>query len=153
MKTLTENQVMKIFNRNKKQMIKLLGDQVTDNQTLEKTGLNLMGSKFKGVYAVDTIPMNKPGLFIINTDVSSGDGVHWVGLKITAKRIYVFDSFGRTTDTLLRILVKKAKKANKQIIDCDYDADQQPAEMICGQLSLAWLMLVTSHGIKNALKV
>ena len=127
-------------------------DQVTDNEQLEIIATSLLPKKFKGVYSQDTVP-DKPGYYIVNTDLYGKPGVHWVGVVITRQRVYVWDSFGRSSNKLLKALSKNSKIANKLIVDADYDPEQKISEMLCGQISLAWLLTVDEVGIKNALKV
>jgi hypothetical protein len=153
MKTMTEAEVMKIFNGYKKQLIKQLGKEVTTNEQLDRVAYKLLGSKYKGTYSVDNVPLNKNGLYIVNTDLSTSGGVHWVALKVTGKTVYVFDSFGRKSTSLLKLLVKNAKIFNKKVIDSDYDVDQKVSSAICGPLSLSWLLTVSQLGIKNSLKI
>lgn len=48
-----------------------------------------------GVFARDTItgPPNK-GAYLINLDLSTGSGTHWVAMADTPTKLYYFDSFG-----------------------------------------------------------
>lgn len=59
--------------------------------------LLLNEKKFIGVFALDKLPkktIKKPASLIINTDVSSKKGDHWVALVLTKNQAYYFDSFG-----------------------------------------------------------
>ena len=59
--------------------------------------LLLNEKKFIGVFALDKLPkktIKKPASLIINTDVSSKKGDHWVALLLTKNQAYYFDSFG-----------------------------------------------------------
>jgi hypothetical protein len=150
---MTEAEVIKVFNSYKQQLIKQLGTQVTDNIQLDRVAYKLLGARFKGTYSVDTVPIKKSGMFIVNTDLSTGPGIHWVAVLSTSKAVYVFDSFGRKTKNLLKPLVKNAKICQKKVIDSDYDVDQKISSFTCGPLSLAWLLCVKELGIKNALKI
>ena len=52
---------------------------------------------FIGVFALDKLPkreINTPASLIINTDVSSKKGEHWVALVLGKNQAYYFDSFG-----------------------------------------------------------
>lgn len=126
---------------------------MTDNKQLEKYGYALLGSRFKGVYAQDQLPVNKSGMYIMNNQTSKLGGEHWVAIFSTAKTIYVWDSFGRKSKNLLRILTRRAKAIGKNIVDSDYDRDQEITSAVCGPLSLGWLLTVKKLGISNALKV
>ena len=154
MKSMTEVEVMKVFNSYKQQLIKQLGTQVTDNIQLDRIAYKLLGSRFKGTYSVDTVPIQKSGMFIVNTDLSTGPGVHWVSVFSTAKNVYVFDSFGRKASKLLKPLVKNAKIYDKKIINSDTsDKEQRVDQFTCGPISLAWLLTVKELSIKNAIKI
>jgi len=49
---------------------------------------------FKGVYPIDKIPKINNGVIIINTDISTGPGKHWVALSMCKNLCEYFDSFG-----------------------------------------------------------
>ena len=52
---------------------------------------------FIGVFALDKLPntkINLPASLIINNDVSSENGEHWLSLVLTKKQAFYFDSFG-----------------------------------------------------------
>ena len=57
---------------------------------------------YKGICSIDTIPnkttfFNKPGFVIINTDISSGSGEHWIILFVAnSNYIEIFDSLGQS---------------------------------------------------------
>ena len=51
--------------------------------------------KFHGVYALDCLPKSrKNGGYIINFDISSDPGSHWVAVFVDNKNVEYFDSFG-----------------------------------------------------------
>jgi hypothetical protein len=150
---MKESDVNKIFHGYKKQLIAKLGTKVTDNVELEKIGYAVLGAKFKGVYSQDDLPVRKAGYYIMNTDIASKPGVHWVACVVSPKKIYVFDSFGRKSKKLLPILCRNAKAVNKVVIDTDPDIDQSITAMTCGPISLAFLLTVKQIGITQALKV
>ena len=150
---MKENAAQQIFDGFKKQLIKQLGTKVTTNEQLNKVGYKILGSRFKGTYAQDQLPINKSGMYIVNNHTSKQSGEHWVAVISTTKRIYVFDSFGRKSKTLLKILYKNARSIGKIVIDSDYDIDQSISSEICGPLSLAWLLTAKHIGISNALKI
>jgi hypothetical protein len=62
--------------------------------------IRVSGSTFTGIFARDTLPStdtitNFPSYLIVNTDLSSGVGIHWVALYyITSTEIEGFDSYG-----------------------------------------------------------
>jgi len=150
MKELQVNNIFKIFAKN---LVSKMGSAVTDNHQLDKVAYTLLGKRFKGTYAQDKLPVNKSGYYIMNVDTSKKSGTHWVAVLSTPKTIYVFDSFGRKSKNLLKVLYDNAKSVNKKVVDADYDIDQHPSTNICGPLSIAFLLTAKQVGIKNALKV
>jgi hypothetical protein len=62
--------------------------------TLEINNVLKYYKNFKGVYPLDKIPNINKGSIIINTDVSSGPGKHWVAITINSRNSEYFDSFG-----------------------------------------------------------
>ena len=151
---MKEADVIKIFNSYKNQLIKKIGTKVTDNKQLEKYGYALLGSKFKGVYAQDQLPVSKPGMYVMNNETSKMGGEHWLFVFVTSKTIYVHDSFARPSKKFLPILTKNAKAVGKMIIDFDRkDTEQKITTAVCGPISLAVALTVKKVGIKNALKL
>ena len=52
---------------------------------------------FVGTFALDKLPQKKikvPASFVINNDISSKKGDHWVSLVLTKNGAFYFDSFG-----------------------------------------------------------
>ena len=97
-----------------------------------------------GVYALDTIPLvvsSYPTAFIINTDVSTGPGKHWVVIWFNnVNEAEFFDSFGnkpeRFGDTLRIFLENNAYSYmyNKRQL-------QQHSSEVCGYYVLYVLLL------------
>jgi hypothetical protein len=152
---MNEAHVMTYFRKYKKQIIHILGTGALQGMTIQEVGKELLGSKFRGVYSQNEKQLNvhKSGYYVINTDTVGKAGTHWVAVYVTAKTVYVFDSFGRKSPRLLPHLVSKAHKHNKRVIDTDHDRDQADSSSICGQLCIAWLMVVKSMGVRAALLV
>ena len=88
---------------------------------------------------------------IINSD--NREGIHWVASYQRGKTIYIFDSFGRPTKTLLPEFYKRAVDAGFKIIDTEYDAEQLDHQQDCGIRCLAWIIICKHQGIRNALKI
>ena len=143
----------KEFLKYKKQIIKKVGKKgLYDNQILEE-GKELFDKKFLGVFSQDTIPLHKKGYMIFNVDTHDEKGSHWIGCYSTDKCLYIYDSFGRHSERLLPILMNKLHKKKIHFKDSQHDAEQYGDSQICGQLSLAWLCIVESMGIRKALKI
>ena len=96
----------------------------------------------------------KQGYQIVNTSSSKQRGLHWVALYVTARTVYVFDSYGRPSSNLLKTLTRQAKKQNLRIVDSDPDMQQIGySSETCGHMTLAWLQVVKDLGIRKALLV
>ena len=54
---------------------------------------DLERSKFKW-YSVDRIPKIGATPFIINTDLQSGPGIHWIAARRYGKKLFIVDSLG-----------------------------------------------------------
>ena len=94
----------------------------------------------------------KPGYQIVNTGSSNTKGIHWIGLYITTKTAYIYDSFGREPGLILRTLVKKIEKQGLTIRTTDKKKEQRGASSVCGHISLAFLLTVRDVGIKETIK-
>ena len=143
-----------LFRKFKRKIIAKVGRSATSDTQLREIGDEVLGRRFIGVYPQDEIPLGRTGLIIANTDTSNAPGVHWVAMVLTPKTIYVFDSFARATNQLLKVLSKKAKDKHIKIVDSDRsDAEQRDSSSLCGQLCLAWLCVVKQAGVRAALKI
>lgn len=146
----------KLFNANTTGLMRKLGESTTTSTQLNKIGSKLFGDLWQGANSQDQVqlPKNRYSYQIVNTDTSEGAGIHWVGLFTTPDMVYVYDSFGRDTEKILPLLSKQLKKQKIMYKESLQDAEQFGKESaICGQLSMAWLMLVAQDGIDTALLI
>lgn len=150
--TLVTMDPNKLFLKHKRRFIKKLGNKALDNHQIDKIGKKEFKTVWQGCNSQDEIVW-KPGFQIINTDPSDKPGTHWIGLYITGKTIYVYDSFGRPTSKLLKILTRQAKSKKVRIVDSEYDKEQWGLSEICGLLCMSWLLVARDLGIKAALKI
>ena len=96
---------------------------------------------------------NRSGYMIVNVDTSkkiNTDKAHWVAIYQTPKTLYVYDSFGRLTQNVLKLISKKTKK---KIVDSKHDPEQYGFTEICGHLAMAWICVVRDLGIRKALTI
>ena len=144
----------KAFQKYKKQIIKKMGRAETTDAQLNQQGAKLFGKRYIGAYPQDKVPLGRTGYSIVNNDVSRGPGIHWVGVYLTPKTVYIFDSFARPSASLLKTLTKNAKGKKIKIIDSDKsDQEQFGSTSICGQLCLAWLCVAKKLGVRSAIKI
>tara|TARA_R110000787_G_scaffold191748_2_gene303241 strand:- start:442 stop:918 length:477 start_codon:yes stop_codon:yes gene_type:complete len=130
----------------------LVGNKTTYMNDLNKTGIKLLGIKFKGVYPADKIPILndlKP-YCILNLDNSGEVGSHWIALgKIEGlNSCVVYDSFARKNTQIIPNLLKSG---NGRIIDSDLsDREQEINETDCGARSLSFLIVLDKFGYEIA---
>jgi hypothetical protein len=149
-----ETQAEKLFLRYKTKYISKLGRHALDNTEIDTFAKSIFGSKYKGSFAQDQNFEFKSGFYIINTDIAKGPGEHWIGLVVSPKTAYIYDSFSRDPQTLVPHLTKRLTKAKRKIISSDRtDKEQRGLSVICGHLSLAWLTVVKELGIRAAKKI
>jgi hypothetical protein len=138
----------KLFLKYKKQFIKDLGKKAMYDNQFQK-----ILPWITGVYCHDNAII-KPGYYIINTDISTGPGLHWIGCYQTKKRCYLYDSFSRTPKFLLPLFVAKLEKKGVKIFQSDInDKEQYGQSEVCGQLCLSWLSVIKDLGIKKAMTI
>ena len=142
-----EKEVLSFFNKTKKNIINKYGSKGLDNYQMDEIGKKYLKNKFKGVFAVNNIPF-KPGLYIVNTDKANKPGLHWIAVKQTKTKIYIYDSFSRRSSKILKILYDKAIKKGLKIIDVNTETDQYDKSELCGPISLSWLITMNTFGIK-----
>ena len=124
----------------------LTGDTTTYLNELEGIGKKLLGTKFKGVYPRDKIPIlnDLSPYAILNLDTSKEPGSHWVAIAKNNNNTYLYDSFGRKNTKIIKNLVYSG---NGKIIDADTtDAEQKILESNCGARSLAFLVIFDKWG-------
>ena len=136
----------------KNQLLKIYGTKALDNEMMTVLGNNYIGTNFKGVFPQNKVPLDKPGYFIVNTDFDGEAGTHWVALISTSKKIYIYDSFGRKHEKLLKNITKRAKFIGKKVVDSDPDPEQFGNTEICGPLSIAFLLVAKKFGPAKAVK-
>ena len=153
-KVTTEKEAEKVFNRYKRQLISRLGRDALYSDTIDKVGRELFGSNWQGVFNQGSFrAIKRPGgnYAVVNTSHSDkSPGFHWMGVYTSpAGVVHIWDSFGRPIRRIASVMSKKIGKG-RTVIGSDNDGQQRGASQTCGPQSLAWLMVVSSHGIKVA---
>ena len=147
-----EQKAENVFRIYKNELIQKLGRKALNNDTIDKYSKLLFQSKYKGCYAQNNKFELKQGFYIINTDLESGKGIHWISLILTAKTAYIYDSFARDLKKLLPHLLQHL--ANYKIVSSDRkDKEQIGNSQICGHNCLAFLLTTQKLGIKSAIKI
>lgn len=92
--------------------------------------------------------INKP-YSILNTDDKNSPGVHWVAVYQHKNNLYIYDSFARTVDFLMKPLKNKMKKQNINVIFINEKSDQAGYQVNCGMRCFLWLLFVDKHGLNK----
>lgn len=142
----------KLFLKKKNEYIKQCGKQALYDYQLKQ-----LIPFLDGVYYQNTMII-KSGYFIINTDVSTSNngGIHWIACYINKSktRCYIYDSFSRTLNYLISVLLEKLKKHNIKVYMSDVrDKEQYGNSEVCGALCCAWLYVVKTLGIRKAMTI
>ena len=129
------------------------GNGAKNTDELDRIGKYHIVNKFIGTYAYDEYPFDAPdkSFAIINTDNKAG--VHWVGLYKDKNKLYIYDSFARQVNNLLRKFTDSAQQLGFQVIGSNVEGDQGNNQDDCGLRSLAWAMLTNKYGIDKSKEI
>lgn len=109
-----------------------------------------LGSQFNICDTWDLfVPNTKKPYSILNTDDSSKSGTHWVAVYEARNRLYVYDSFARTS-RLMNPFVLKMQSRGFKVIFVNRKKEQAEHQLNCGLRSLLWLIYVKKYGIQKA---
>ena len=134
----TQTLQLKLFIEYKKELVMRLGKKALYDDVITREATKMLGDKYLGTFSQDTIRLDKPGYVVMNVDTVKQDGSHWVGLYITTKTVYIYDSYGRHSEKLLPLLEKQIDKKKLSSIDSCHLAEQFGYKSeIYGHLSLA----------------
>lgn len=140
------------FHKVRDAIIKSVGRVPMASEDIDKIGNDLFKKKWGGVYPQDDVPKLKNGhYYIINTGFKNGHGAHWLAIAVSKSGIpHIWDSFARNPNTLIWKETQKIRGSGVIPISVNHKADQHSQSVICGHLSLAWLIMVKSKGLKRA---
>jgi hypothetical protein len=121
-----------------------------DNIQLNNLAMNSrIGKKYNNTVSWDLfIPNIKKPYTILNTDISSKPGEHWVSVYQNKNILYIYDSFAR--DTILKQFVIKMKIMGYKVVFVNKGKDQSNTSLNCGLYSLLFLIFVDKYGIQKA---
>lgn len=115
----------------------ILNDDTTFDYQLEKVGKKLFKHRFIGVFPCDRLPnIKNREMYIANLDSSDKKGSHWIAVY-KYKKLYVFDSFGRSSKKIFPSVFG----INENIQDTEYDAEQKKNKNDCGLHSMTALYM------------
>jgi hypothetical protein len=139
-----------LYNSYKRQLIGLLGTGQTRNNTLNALGYVLFGQRWGGVHGHDVVHPRPQKFYLINTSSSSQKGTHWLAMVTTRKHAFIYDSFSRSANRLIPQLIHRLP-ASGFTPKFDYHRQEQYGDSnLCGQIALAWLLVVRDLGLTKA---
>mgnify|MGYP006090783611 CR=1 FL=1 len=128
-----------------------LGTERTTSSQLERVGRAMFGPQWGGVHARDTLPTaartGRRGM-IVNTDASTGQGVHWIAVLDAEGTRAMSDALGAVGKAQ-----RSALDAIEQPVWSEDDAEQDRRESTCGPKSLAAIAVGLAHGLDAFLEV
>lgn len=92
-------------------------------------------------------PNNNKIYSILNTDDSSKSGTHWLACYQNGNTLYVYDSFGRTKEYLMKQFNDWMNRNNYKVIFVNKKGEQNGKQLNCGLRCLLWLIFVDKYGL------
>ena len=107
---------------------------------------------FLGAYPADILPkkIKPPCCWIWNTDKQNETGKHWVCVWLTKKKMFFFDSFGKTVSFYSREYWEKlAKDLNVSFIYVQQQPIQSKITYTCGSWCILYLYMKSKNIKEN----
>ena len=126
----------------------LLGRRTTYAGDINRVGRQHFGARWGGVLARDTLPA--PGhmrVFVVNTDESTGGGVHWLAAFDVDGKRHFNDPLGMIGAEQRREL----EELHPDAVWADLDAEQEKHEKDCGVRALVALDIGLHCGLDEYL--
>ena len=127
---------------------RLLGKRTTYASDIDRVGRQHFGARWGGVLARDTLPA--PGhmrFFVVNTDASTGRGVHWLAAMDVDGQRHFNDPLGMIGADQRRQL----ERLHPDEVWADLDAEQRREEKDCGVRALVALEIGLRCGLDKYL--
>jgi hypothetical protein len=150
------NRAKKIYDALVSDVEDTIGSGSTLDETLDNYGKKVIGQQFGGVFPSDRIPDSMARgtkYFIVNKDKHNQPGSHWIGVVVYRKRMFFYDSFGRSVPMLVPEL-RQFQLQHGLSLSVPMRAISAPEQQIreenCGARSMAWLILFNRMGFRVA---
>ena len=106
---------------------------------------------YLGGFAKDDLPfkkiMNKKEYaIIVNTDLKTGEGIHWLSIIYRNKNLYIYDSLARNpfNDKYILQLIRYHKTLNSAIHYIEFP-HQSPFSNVCGLYAVFAILYLSRH--------
>jgi|EP01046_Picozoa_sp_COSAG06_P007171 hypothetical protein len=127
-----------------------LGTDTTYASQLDREGSRLFGERWGGVWARDTLPsvsQTRRG-YIVNTDSSTGPGVHFIAVLDHAGRRFFSDPLGEAG---------RAQRVQLAALEphpfSDDDPEMREDERTCGPLAMAAVGVGLAYGVDKFMTI
>jgi hypothetical protein len=139
-----------LYNQYKIDLIKLLGHGKTGSRSVDALGHTAFGARWGGVFGHDEVQPSPGKFYLINTSKSNQKGAHWLAMVTTRSHAFLYDSFSRSVSRLVPQLVKRLSESGFSPIFDRHRQEQYGESNLCGQIALAWLLVVRDLGLLRA---
>jgi hypothetical protein len=142
----------KLFNAYKKVLYEELGHADTESEQLDKIGRREFGTHWSGVHPQDRVKLRPNSYCIVNTDTHDKPGLHWMAVYTTKNHAYIYDSYARPVKTLVRHLIDNINEHGFILGKTDKVHHMEQigySSGVCGQNSMAFLLVVRDLGIRK----
>jgi hypothetical protein len=146
----------KLFRKYQAALIAEFGREALDSSQVNKVGRREFGSHWGGCHPSDWTKIKPNMYYVFNTDPSTKPGEHWLGGISTNSNFYLYDSYARDAPKLVRNLTKTIQKAGYVIPPQDHKKYMEQigyTSQVCGDDSLAWLLVARDMGIRAAARL
>jgi len=150
---MSEAKAETLFKSYRQQIIKHFGTKPLYDDQIDKFAKKTKIKNWQGVYPYDQLP-DRSGSYVVNTGNHKSPGIHWVAIVRTPSTDYIYDSFARPKNTILKHLRGTGRRELMSDRKDSEQLDQYESQRnICGHLSLAWLLVYSELGIRSAMLI
>jgi len=123
-------------------------DQTFSSQLMKFLNSNIKKKMIGGIFSKnDMEKISKNKFYILNTDVSTGHGIHWCAIyNDSNNNVLFYDSFNRDSEELFPEYTKKYNFVNYKI---PFEYTQKKVQENCGSYVLAWIIYILHNIIEN----
>lgn len=149
----TKSEERKLFNRYRKSLISQLGPKALDDAVINKLGKSFFSDSWGGVFPIDRVKLEPEHYYVVNTDPHDKPGEHWLAVRTTKARAYVYDSYGRNPRQIASHLIKTIQHSGYKLSATDLVPHMEQrgySSEVCGHDSLSWLLVARDLGIARA---